>query len=278
MPTVQNLKKKLQVIRSTQKLTQAMKTASTVKYSKLNGLYGYYEKYEQQCSRLYKAYRKEFNCVFPLSDKNSPVCYIVMGSNKGMCGSFNTELLSFFQEILKSEEETPVIFACGRQVKEFFDNKKIPYEKDYIFEDVPSYSQAQALFSDICRLIKEGRISAVKTVYPRYENMMRQSPVCSDLMIFEEGTEGDDNPLFVPDRETVIKNSAEKILISILYKKILETALGAQAATLTTMRSAYDTACEYSAQLEVEINRKRQSQVTADVIEISAEFSMEREE
>lgn len=55
---------------------------------------------------------------------------------------------------------------------------------------------------------------------------------------------------------------------------MLETALGAQAATLTAMRSAYDTALEYSAKLETEMNRKRQSQVTADVIEISSEFSM----
>ena len=83
--------------------------------------------------------------------------------------------------------------------------------------------------------------------------------------------------MFVPDKKTVISNTAEKILISIIYKKILEAALGAQAATLTTMRSAYDTACEYASQLETEINRKRQSQVTADVIEVSSDYSMEGE-
>ena len=82
---------------------------------------------------------------------------------------------------------------------------------------------------------------------------------------------------FTLDKQTVINQTAEKILISILYKKILETALGAQASTLTTMRSAYDTACEYSAQLETEINRKRQSQVTADVLEVSADYSKEGE-
>ena len=83
--------------------------------------------------------------------------------------------------------------------------------------------------------------------------------------------------MFVPDRQTVILSTAERVLVSILYKKMLETALGAQAATLTTMRSAYDTACEYSAQLETQINRMRQSQVTADVIENSSDFSMEGE-
>ena len=72
--------------------------------------------------------------------------------------------------------------------------------------------------------------------------------------------------------------ASKKIFVSILYKKVLEAALGAQAATLTTMRSAYDTACEYCVLLETQINRIRQGQVTADVIEISAEYSTKEDE
>ena len=113
-----------------------------------------------------------------------------------------------------------------------------------------------------------------KTVYPEYINMIKQTPVCKELFSAEEKTADSEAPIFVPDRETVIKSLAEKIFLSVLYKRVLETALGAQASTLTAMRSAYDTACEYSAKLETEMNRKRQSQVTADVIEISSEFSM----
>lgn len=278
MATVQNLKKKLQVIRSTQKISQAMKTVSTVKYSKLTTLYNSYAKYEEQCNRLYGCCRKEFNSIFSASDENAPVCYIVITSNKGMCGSFNSEVLGFFRKILRDEKETPVIIACGKQAKDFFDNKKIPYEKDYIFPDIPAYNDAQQLFENIKSLMKKGRISSVRVVYPEYINMMRQAPVCSDLFSFEDGHTQEFDPLFVPDKETVVKNSAEKILTSVLYKKILETALGAQAATLTTMRSAYDTACEYTADLETAINRLRQSQVTADVLEISAEYTMERNE
>ena len=56
--------------------------------------------------------------------------------------------------------------------------------------------------------------------------------------------------LFVPDKQTFVLNAAEKLFISILYKKILEAALGAQAATLMTMRSAYETAVEYYEKLE----------------------------
>lgn len=277
MPTIQNLKKKLQVILSTRKLTQAMKTASTVKYSKLSALYSDYEKYEEQCNRMYRNYRKDFNSVFSVKNPDAPILYIVMTSNKGMCGSFNTELISFFENIFRKQETEPVILCCGKKGKDYLDSKKIPYSKSYIFSDIPSYQDACGLFDNIRKLMENGKISSVKIIYSQYQNMMKQSPVCEDLFTLDKESAESEEPLFVPDKQTVINQTAEKILISILYKKILETALGAQAATLTTMRSAYDTACEYSAQLETEINRKRQSQVTADVLEVSADYSKEGE-
>lgn len=270
MATVQSLKKKLQTIRSTTKLTRAMKTASTVKYSRLSGIYGEYEKYADEYLRLYESYRSEFDSVFTCSNPDAPCCYVVISGNKGMCGSFNSELLSFFSSI----DEKGVVISCGKKADEYFEKKGIEAKRSFTFDDIPSYEQTKELFSYIRSLLEEGKISSVKTVYPEYVNMIKQQPVCKELFSYSKEKAVGEEPLFVPDRETVIKNTAEKIYLSVLYKRILETALGAQAATLTAMRSAYDTALEYSAKLETEMNRKRQSQVTADVIEISSEFSM----
>ena len=270
MATVQSLKKKLQTIRSTTKLTRAMKTASTVKYSRLSGIYGEYEKYADEYLRLYESYRSEFDSVFTYSNPDAPCCYIVISGNKGMCGSFNSELLSFFSSI----DEKGVVISCGKKADEYFEKKGIEVKRSFTFDDIPSYEQTKELFSYIRSLLEEGKISSVKTVYPEYVNMIKQQPVCKELFSYSKEKAAGEEPVFVPDRETVIKNTAEKIYLSVLYKRILETALGAQAATLTAMRSAYDTALEYSAKLETEMNRKRQSQVTADVIEISSEFSM----
>ena len=270
MATVQSLKKKLQTIRSTTKLTRAMKTASTVKYSKLSGIYGEYEKYADEYLYLYENYSGEFDSVFSFTNPDAPCCYVVIASNKGMCGSFNSELLSFFSSIY----EKGIIVSCGKKADEYFEKKGIKTEKSFTFEDIPSYEQVKELFNYICSLMEKGEISGVKTVYPEYVNMIKQQPVCKEFFSCSQKKADSEAPLFVPDRETVIKNTAEKIYLSVLYKRVLETALGVQAATLTAMRSAYDTALEYSAKLETEMNRKRQSQVTADVIEISSEFSM----
>lgn len=277
MATVQSLKKKLQVIRSTRKLTQAMKTASTVKYSKLSGLFSAYARYEEQYAELYSAFYDEFSASFSAAPANAPVCYIVIGSNKGMCGSFNTELLSFAIDIIGTGENS-IVFTCGKKAAEFFQKKGIKTEKSYVFSDVPDYTEAGELFSDLKKLMNEGRLSAVKLIYPEYKNMIKQSPVCRDLFEEGKGSGAKAELLYIPDRETVISCAREKVISCLVYKKILETALGAQAATLTTMRSAFDTASEYCVTLEAEINRKRQSQVTADVIEVSAEYAMKGEQ
>ena len=170
MATVQSLKKKLQVIRSTRKLTQAMKTASTVKYSKLSGLYSAYALYEKQYAELYGAFYKEL-ATFDLADEKAPVCYVVISSNKGMCGSFNTELLSYAHSIIGSDENA-LVFTCGKKAAEFFSKKGIKAEKSYIFPDVPDYSSAKELFADVQQRIDEGRVSSVRLIYPEYKNMI----------------------------------------------------------------------------------------------------------
>ncbi len=277
MPTVQSLKKKLKGIRTTQKVTKAMKTAATVKYSRISAVYEGYASYENECMNLYKKYSGDFNKLFAPKDENAPKCYIILSSNKGMCGSFNSDLLTFAEDIVNSNEKS-VVFLCGKQAEIWFNEKGLKFDKSFNIVDVPDFESAMSLFGAIYTELKDGEISSVEIIYPEYKNMINQTPVCRELFIFEQGAEEYNAPVFVPDKESVIENISKKIITSIIYKKLLETALGAQAATLMTMRSAYDTATEYCNEIESDINRKRQSQVTADVIETSSEHSEDRKE
>lgn len=277
MPTIQSLKKKLKGIRTTQKVTKAMKTAATVKYSRISAVYEGYAAYENECTNLYKTYSGDFNKLFEPKDDTAPKCYIILSSNKGMCGSFNSDLLSFSEEVVNSAGKA-VVFLCGKQAEIWFNEKGLSFDKSFNIGDVPNFESAVALFTAVYTELKEGKISSVEMIYPEYKNMINQIPVCRELFIFEHGAEENNAPIFVPDKESVIANISKKIITSIIYKKLLETALGAQAATLMTMRSAYDTATEYCNEIEGDINRKRQSQVTADVIETSSEHSDDRKE
>ena len=271
MPAIQNLKKQLRGIRSTQKLTKAMKTTSTVKFSKLNGIYGEYAVYGRECVRMFEQFGAGFTAAMELKDPEAPRAVVVLGSNKGLCGSFNSELQQFARNQLIDGER---VVACGKKAIQFFRSKNIPVEKEVVFGDIPTYEESAALLDELLEWRKSGKISGISVVYPRYTHMMKQIPTVHELFASQEEEKGQE-VLYVPDRITIVEKAAKNIFNAMFFQLVLEAALGAQAATLMTMRSAYDTATEYCTRLEAQINRKRQSAVTADVLETAAEWGEE---
>lgn len=269
MATLQELKKKLKGIQSTVKLTKAMKTVSSVKFSKLNRLYSENLQYMEAYNSFYSAYSEEIDRYIPSSSESAPPAVFVMASNKGMCGGFNTEIFSYFLKEKGSFPENTLFFPCGKKAVAFFEEKRIPYERSFIFEDTPTVEESRAFLNEILSMRESGKISSVYAVYPHFKNVMKQLPETAVLFAPSEKKESELETLteFFPDRETVFKNVADIIIFNKAYDLVLQTALGAQAATLTTMRAASDTATAYCAKLQTDINRKRQSEVTADVIE-----------
>lgn len=269
MLAIQSLKKQLRGVRSTGKLTKAMKTVATVKFSRLNALYSGYSVYGEQCNVICKRYGKELAETVKAVDPMAPPVVIVIGSNKGLCGNFNAEILNFAYEEL-CERKDALLVVCGKKASAYCKAKKLTIEKEYVFGDVPTCEESNALLDDMLEWRASGKASRVYVIYPQYVNMMKQTPTICELFS-TDGAEEDEGLLLVPDRQTVVQNAAKSVFRSMLYKLVLEAAIGAQAATLLTMRSAYDTATEYAERLEKQIQRMRQTAVTADVLETAVE-------
>ncbi len=270
MPAIQSLKKQLRGIRTTQKLTKAMKTISTAKFSKLNGIYGSYAVYGKECIRMLELFGGGLTKEMAALDPDAPPAIVVMAGNKGLCGSFNVELLNFAARELEHYEKYRLI-ACGKKAIQYFKSKNIPVELEIAFDDIPMYEQSVALLDTLLEWRKSGKVAEISVIYPQYINMVIQKPVLQQF--FKAAEDHDDGSmLYVPDRRTIVEKTAKTIFYAMFYRLVLETALGAQAATLMTMRSAYDTATDYCARLEGQINRKRQSAVTADVLETATEW------
>lgn len=273
MPAIQVLKKKLRGIQSTQKISKAMKTISSIKISQLTTVYNNYNEYGSQCEKLYEEYKTDLLGALPSMNEDAPVCYIVITSNKGLCGGFNSDLLKFAQEEFEKSEKEHILIAVGKQAITYCGNKHISVENSFVFGDIPDYNEANELLQYIIDLRKSQKISSVKVIYQKYSNMMKQTPCIQELFCDDDNIKAKSKTLLMPDKQMVIENVAPAVFQSIFYKLLLEVALGANASTLMTMRSAYDTATEYCAQLESEINRQRQSAVTADVLETASEHN-----
>ena len=269
MAGLQALRKRLRSIRSTEQLAAAMRTAATAKYSRVNHVRAEYAPYADACRDMLSL----------LGDagiaRNAAPCdrraYILLSSNRGLCGGFHAELFRFFADILSKDTASPLLLTGGRKAASYLRERCLESET-FPVSDIPTFEEARALSGRVRALYASGAVSEVYIVYQSFRNVLVQTPAMMRLLPGSgaEGSPERDELLILPDRDTVCEQLAISCLDAQLYSVLLENASGAQAATLMAMRSACDNAAETAAKLETTINRQRQAQVTASVIETAS--------
>ena len=187
------------------------------------------------------------------------------------CGGFNAELFRFMDRALAAEDETPHIISCSRKASAYLREHSLAYE-EFILSDVPDYEETHALCEHLKKLYTTGAVNRVRLIYQSYRNMLSQEP--TDRQILPDPashkTANPDGILYLPSPAAIGARLALTCLNNEVFAAALDNASGAQAATLMAMRSACDSATESAAKLETTINRRRQADVTASVIEIAS--------
>ena len=271
MASLQALKKHLNSIRMTGQLAGAMKTVSAAKLSRVNKTLQDFSVYSDICRGISERFGAALGEVFPCKNPEAPVCYVVLGANRGLCGGYNIELYSYIDSVLADAPSSRMLLVTGKHAAGHFQDAGIPMDKTYIRPDAVRHEDCEALLSDVLTLYREGRVSAVEILYQQFINMLTQRPARRRLLPLDGADTRTDTPepLYVPDRQTVLHSAAAACVNADFYTCILESCAGHQAATLIAMRSAFDNAEKSAASLESAISRRRQSDVTSSVIETS---------
>ena len=211
--------------------------------------------------------------ALPCGASDAPACYVVIAGNRGLCGGYNSEIVAYATERLKELENPYLLVTVGKKAEAALRDGGFQIERAFEIPDVPDFDACGELLDYLREGYLRGSFSSVHMIYQRFINMLNREAVTADIlpMVFDS-MEGQSQELFVPDKTTVLKSAALRCVDSVVYSTVLEAAAGAQAATLVAMRSAYDNAQESIADLETEISRKRQSEVTAGVLETASDF------
>ncbi len=269
MAGLQELRKRLRSIRSTGQLASAMRTAATAKYARLNRVRGDFSPYAQACEDMLhhlggSGIRRETEEI------RHRDAVVLMSSNRGLCGGFNAELFRFFSQREESGEE-PLLFVCGRKAAAWLREQGRKAE-EFPVSDIPDYQEVKSLSDRLRELYVSGEVERILVVYQSFHNMLTQTPAERQILPEPRAaeTKDDGSLLYLPDRETIGAQLAVSCMDTAMYNLALENAAGAQAATLVAMRSACDNAEASAAKLEITINRRRQADVTASVIETAA--------
>ena len=284
MPSLDDLKKRIVSVKSTQKITKAMKMVAAAKLKKAqeNAEKGrpYSEKMQNIILNLTKSISDPENAPKLLigtgSDKTH-LC-VVMTADKGLCGAFNSNICKLaknhFEKILKEKKNLKIITVGSKGL----DQLKRKYGKYIIqkmsFKDKKkiSFNEAEEVWKLILELFKKNEFDKCILFFNNFKNVITQIPQANQIIPTKQKQEKDinDNEVFdfEPDEDQILEDLLPKNISTQVFRAFLENAASEQGSRMTAMDNATRNAGDLVDKLTINYNRSRQAAITKELIEI----------
>ena len=280
MATLRDIKNRIVGVKSTQKITRAMKMIATAKLrgaqQRIVGARPYANKIGELLSRLAADDSLQTNPFFaPRTIKK--ICVVVVTADRGLCGAFNTNIIreatSYINEELKNENSVSV-FTLGKKAAEYFSKRNYKIEGKIVglFGSL-EYQSTLQLYNDLIPKYLDGEIDKIVLVYNEFVSMIQQKIVKAQLLpvpfISEDKEEkASINYIFEPDQLSIFESLVLKHLKVQLWRALLESNAAELSARMTAMDNATTNAQELIRSLNLKYNKERQAAITKEILEI----------
>jgi len=284
MASLDDLKKRISSVKSTQKITKAMKMVAAAKLRRA-----------QESAERGRPYSKKMNNIIlnlssGLSDKeNAPklltgtgedkvhLC-VVMTADRGLCGGFNSNIIkkakSYFKKISDNGKTLKIITVGSKG----YDQLKRVY-KDNIIENISfkesknaNYFDANKVGNIIIEKFENKEFDVCTIFYNQFKNVITQIPQEQQIiplkMTEDETNKSDESYEFEPDEDEILGNLLPKNISTQIFKAMLENSASEQGSRMSAMDNATRNAGEMVDKLTIEYNRSRQAAITKELIEI----------
>ncbi|HEY6751428.1 MAG TPA: ATP synthase F1 subunit gamma [Rubrobacteraceae bacterium] len=282
--SLQDLKRQIQSVNNTAKMTQALQTISAIKLNKARAHLDRARPYTDNVEEMMRDIADRAQSDTPLlvgRDEVNNVAICTVTSDRGLAGAFNAQVLRRTMELRGEQDAEIVQIVTGRKAREFFRFRRMGVEEAYIgFSDSPSYEKAREIGSRLTQLFEGEEADMVYLVYNRFKNALVQQPTATRILPIasedtdeenEEEENGSDIPFeFIPEPEELLKRLVPKYVETLVFRALLESAAGEHGARMTAMKSASDSANEMSEELTMQLNKMRQAAITQEIIEIAS--------
>lgn len=279
---MRDIKRRRTSVQSTQQITKAMKLVSTVKLQKARTRAEeskpYFDcMYATMTSLLAKA--GNINHPYLKVDDSKKKAVIVVTSNRGLAGGYNSNIVKMVTENEAFTKENIRIYAVGGKGLELLKHKGYDIVADYseMIEE-PSYDDAKSITKRLLTDFENGEIGEIYLIYTFFKNTVSHIPTMIKVLpaeVQEEAGEEDAKaqltPMnFEPEAEEAISLLVPKYISSILYGAFVEAVASENGARMQAMDSATSNAEEMIDDLELKYNRARQGAITQELTEIIA--------
>lgn len=267
-----SLKRRLKTVTNTRKITKAMALVSSSKYQKARIALYKNEIHFKFLSDIVSEVVKnagEIESIFFNNKNRNKKLYVLLNSDRGLVGSYNTQLIAKAFEMMSVEEEVPYIITTGK--KGFGVLRKVMMDdKSELLEisDVPDFTETTELFDHIFGLYKSGYVNQVELIYMKYITPIKNELTVERLLPFDKVESKDEIHSqfdFEPSAEEMVDEVFTMYLKEKIYNVILNAKTAEQSVRMSSMNSATKNADELIANLNNTYNRLRQSAITQEI-------------
>lgn len=279
MPSAREINRRIKSVTNTQQITKAMKMVSSVRLRRAQdralATAPYTEKMEGMLQRLSAASPDAGNPLFTPHDEVKKTCYIVIGSDKGLAGAFNSNVNKAMVSVLKDKpRDASMLLVAGRKPIEYLKHLHLVPEKKWSgFSDKPQFSHAQQIAHLATQKFLAGEVDEVYVIYTHFKSALSQdTKIVKMLPISQQEGQQESGPreeyFFAPDAKLVLDALLPQYLDLFIYNSLLQSAASELGARMTAMTSATDNAGELIDKLTVTYNKVRQAGITNELTEI----------
>ena len=284
MPSLDDLKKRIKSVKSTQKITKAMKMVAAAKLRKAQ------EKAEKGRPYSLKMQNIILNLTKSINDSDSApkllvgtgkdktyLC-VVLTADRGLCGGFNSNICKkskeYINNLLKENKEVKIITVGSKS----FDQMKRNYG-NYIIEKLTFKNQreinvtdAQKISNKIISMFHKNEFDVCTIFYSKFKSVISQEPIEQQIIPVKNNNNdkitNDQNYEYEPDQEEILDSLLPKNITTQIFKGLLENAASEQGARMSAMDNATRNAGDLIEKLTINYNRSRQAVITKELIEI----------
>ena len=284
MPSLDDLKKRIKSVKSTQKITKAMKMVAAAKLRKAQENAEKGRPYSQKMQKII------LNLTRSISDpQNAPkllvgtgidkthLC-VVLTADRGLCGGFNSNICklakSSFKKILSEGKNLKIITVGSKgldQIKREYENYIV---KKFSFKDKKqiTFKEAEIIGNEIINLFKKNEFDKCILFYNNFKNVITQIPQAQQIVPADKTPikENEENLSyeFEPEEDEILEDLLPKNISTQVFKAFLENAASEQGSRMTAMDNATRNAGDLVDKLTINYNRSRQASITKELIEI----------
>jgi F-type H+-transporting ATPase subunit gamma len=286
MAALRDIKNKINAVKKTGQITRAMNMVAAAKLRGVQGKNESFRPYAHKLGHILEALltgvdpRRHPLLATPL--EVTEVALILLTADRGLCGSFNLNLLAAAERFLKerrAQNQQVRIYVIGRKGRDYFKRRKIEVAEALVGAmNVVDFDLALTVAQLGLNAYMAGEVAELYLIYSHFNSMISQVPTVERLLpiTIEAGEKGPAAEKEVPPADYLVEPSAEEILVDLLprylnvrvYHGLLQTATSEHAARMTAMDNASKNCRDLVADLTLLYNKARQAAITTELMDI----------